>query len=428
MSDLAAGLIMGGLSLSLLFGAVIYFFRRRKKEKAQEAIALAEKEERFKNFQRKLDDIPERQPFLPDANFYTRYPHDPISGLQAMAIDLFDWLDIKPNGCVVDFYNEKEFNNTGADTAGFYTKIIDPETNKPKEVILINSKYYNNALAVGAILAHEMMHLYLFRHRIEIPNTFDNEQLTDLATIRSGLSVLILNGMSYSTQWWLSLLLIFAGVFYWRSSTQTFGYFQPAEYGKLAHDHFAKQKIDRDMITSHLNPSSRTFFPHSFYKRHTPANGYIKKLENKRLITRAVQVGVIVLLIYWVGFSDSDSSSTVSGSSYTTPASSSTSLPSTPALNQPPTQSLNNTYTDEITQCKSEVADKEAEIADLKRDLDNIERRMKIYERADNTYGYNSLVDDQNDLVDEIESQVAIYDNLVDDCNNLIDDYNANQR
>ena len=123
MSDSAAGLIMGGLSLSLLFGALFYFYKRRKKEKAQAAIARAEKQERFKNFQHKLKGIPERKPYLPDANFYTRYPHDPRSGLQAMAIDLFEWLDISPNGCVVDFYNEKEFNNTGADTADFIQKL-----------------------------------------------------------------------------------------------------------------------------------------------------------------------------------------------------------------------------------------------------------------------------------------------------------------
>ena len=116
---------------------------------------------------------------------------------------IFSLLDIEPCGCVIDFCDEKELKgNSSQDTAGVYTTFKDDD-GQQREVILINSKHKNDTLAVGAILAHEMMHLYLSRLNVRLQDTQENELLTDSATINTGLSILILNGMSYSNNTWL---------------------------------------------------------------------------------------------------------------------------------------------------------------------------------------------------------------------------------
>ncbi|MCC6931636.1 MAG: hypothetical protein IT292_00055 [Deltaproteobacteria bacterium] len=56
-----------------------------------------------------------------------------------MATYLFNWLEIELQGCLVDFYNEKETKNLSEDAAGFYSKFIDKE-GVEREAILINSK------------------------------------------------------------------------------------------------------------------------------------------------------------------------------------------------------------------------------------------------------------------------------------------------
>ena len=138
--------------------------------------------------------------FTPDAHFYAQYHTDHRQGLHAMASAIFDWLAIKPQGCVIDFYDEKTIQEKGSsDVAGFYTTAeIEGEN---KEVILINAKHKEDPMHVGAILAHEMMHLYLTRLDIALPDRDENELLTDLATIEMGLPILVFNGMSFSSRW-----------------------------------------------------------------------------------------------------------------------------------------------------------------------------------------------------------------------------------
>jgi len=61
--------------------------------------------------------------FYPDALFYTQYHQDPLKGLHFMAGVIFDFLKIQPNGCIIDFYDEKKFSNSSGDMAGFIQRL-----------------------------------------------------------------------------------------------------------------------------------------------------------------------------------------------------------------------------------------------------------------------------------------------------------------
>ena len=52
----------------------------------------------------------------------------------------------------------------------------------------------HSPLIMGAILAHELTHHYLFSKDIALPDVDENEKLTDLATAYLGLGKLTLNG------------------------------------------------------------------------------------------------------------------------------------------------------------------------------------------------------------------------------------------
>ena len=52
----------------------------------------------------------------------------------------------------------------------------------------------HSPFVMGAILAHELTHHFLFNKQIGYPDTDENERLTDLATVYLGLGKLTLNG------------------------------------------------------------------------------------------------------------------------------------------------------------------------------------------------------------------------------------------
>ena len=219
-------------------------------------------EDRTKLLKEKLPEDVQEHPFYPDALFYVQYYADPLASLHYKAQVIFSLLDIEPCGCVIDFCDEKELKGYfSPDTAGVYTTFKDDD-GQQREVILINSKHKNDTLAVGAILAHEMMHLYLSRLNVRLQDTQENELLTDLATINTGLSILILNGMSYSNNMWLTIIMAVFGTIYWREEVQAFGYFKPAEYGRHALSYFHERSIPVNDFIGYLRPTSRRFVPH----------------------------------------------------------------------------------------------------------------------------------------------------------------------
>jgi len=68
------------------------------------------------------------------------------------------------------------------------------QTSSMNAEITLNDKMCKNTEVVLAILSHEITHHYLFYHQVYDINEFENEILTDVATIYLGLGKLVLNG------------------------------------------------------------------------------------------------------------------------------------------------------------------------------------------------------------------------------------------
>jgi len=343
--------------------------------------------------------------FYPDNDFYAYYYSDNLKGLHYMAMQLFDWLNIKPNGCSVDFYDSKDFKTMG-DAAGFYTKVKD-ENGEEKEVILINSKHKSDAFGVGAILAHEMMHLYLIRLGLELEDLQENELMTDLATINTGLSILILNGMSYSSEWFSSIIALMFGFIYWRSQQLAFGYFNPKQYGKHAADYFKENNVMLENVFGFMNPSSRYFIPHTLIKSKNPTP-LIKFLEKRRLKGNLTKIGILVIVItglmFYNNYDNRNNSSRGSQSTLT---------------------SKQSALATQIDVCKIILGSIETDINNDQNNLQSMENRLNIMQASGNIDQYNQLVDPHNSLVLKIKLEASSYDKKLAECNGLVDQYNA---
>jgi hypothetical protein len=332
--------------------------------------------------------------FLPDAIFYIQYYQqaDKSDGLHYMASILFNRLKIEPKKCIIDFYSEKDFPAHKGDTAGFYVKIN--QEGEEKEVIFINSKHKGNALAVGAILAHEMMHLYLDRLNIRLDDIAENELLTDLATIETGLSILILNGMSYSSQWWLTIILLALGRIYWSSQQLAFGYFKPHQYGRNTARYLREGGIKIEEVLGYLNPSSRGFMPHNRFSRVKPQTEFIRLLQKQHLksnlIKGSVAAVVVVGLISW---------SVISGNKK---------------------DNLNI----QISSCQSEISLLENKTKMDRNDLDNMNTQLDNYKNLGDTDSYNNLVVPHNKLLTQVQAEYADYQTKLSECNSKINEYN----
>ena len=367
---------------------------------SQKSIPLSWVNEKINILKESLPVEIQKNPFYPDAYFYAQYHQDHLKGLHYMATMLFDFLKISPNGCVIDFYDEKDFRSGSGDTAGFYTKFKDAN-DEEKELIFINSKHKDNPLAVGAILAHEMMHLYLFRLNLKLEDTGENELLTDLATINTGLSILIVNGMSYSSFWWLSVILIFFGIRYWHSEQLSFGYFKPKEYGKHAVSYFTERNISIRDVVGYINPTSRRFVSYVPFLISKQPTAFIKALEKEHIKTVlaqwfAIGVFITVLLVYG---QPSDS------------------------IEISQSQDKQNLGF-QIESCKTSLSLLSNKIKNDTAEFENITKRMDEYQRNEEVDNYNSLVNPHNSLLEKIEDEAYDYENNLDDCNAKINKYN----
>lgn len=109
----------------------------------------------------------------------------------------------------------------------------------------VDERYKSNTNFISAILAHEVAHIYLFKHNIRIQDTFRNEVLTDTTAAFLGCAWLMLNS-SYEEASELNTTL------------NSFGYITQFEVGYiLAKRDFLLQQNSLDaMIYGH----SREFF------------------------------------------------------------------------------------------------------------------------------------------------------------------------
>ncbi len=360
----------------------------------RKSIPAAWVEEKTKLLKERLPKDVQEKPFYPDDLFYLQYYADPLASLHYKAQVIFSLLKIEPSGCVIDFCDEKEFHKyLSGDTAGVYTTFEDEEGRK-KELILINSKHKDDTFAVGAILAHEMMHLYLSRLNLRLQDTQENELLTDLATINTGLPILILNGMSYSSAWWLTIIMAVFGWVYISSEELAFGYFKPGEYGSHAVSYLNEKHIKVEDIIGYLTPSSRHFVPHRPSIKGRASTSIIQLLEKRHrrsnIIKGAIVAAVLVPVLAWV---------TVSV--------------------------VKDQYLEaQIRACKAEVTLLETKINGNAAQLKQLDEELAKYKEGENVEGYNSLVEPYNSLLKEVDAEIPQYEAKRAVCNRLIDEYN----
>ena len=109
----------------------------------------------------------------------------------------------------------------------------------------VDDKYKSNTNFISAILAHEIAHIYLFRHNICISDTLQNEILTDTTAAFLGCAWLILNS-SYEEASELNMTI------------NWFGYITQYEVGYIQakRDFLLQQDSSDAMIYGH----SREFF------------------------------------------------------------------------------------------------------------------------------------------------------------------------
>ena len=375
-----------GMSLLDFSGMLtLKYFRNRR-------LWISEQEKLLKN---KLPLSVQGRIFLPSDDYYLQYyQHQNRSeGLQYMATELFGWLGIRPNGCIIDFYDEINFPSQSGHTAGFYTKtggVIGQ-----KEVIFVNSKYKDDPLAVGAILAHEMLHLYLFRLKIEIDDVQKNELLTDLATIRTGLPVLILNGMSYSSEWYLTIIMIAFGRLYWSSQQLAFGYFKPRLYGKKVRAYLRENGLSVADILGYLAPKSIGFLGHFMLAKPKSTNSFIASLVKRDRIATLWQLLLVVIVVGCV------------------------------AGYYMHRYNEKNNLEEQMSSCKVEISTLENEFTNDMGRLDSLRQEAESLKKQGNSKDYNNLVDTYNSFLKQVNNEKIQGSSKVDLCNKLINNYNS---
>lgn len=86
-----------------------------------------------------------------------------------------------PKACIV--VNFRDMDNPGrVELTGEGGYLVDLQT-----------KYRNDHRDIGAVLAHEVTHVFLYRHGIQLPDILENELLTDTAAAYLGVGWLCLN-------------------------------------------------------------------------------------------------------------------------------------------------------------------------------------------------------------------------------------------
>ncbi len=411
--DTALGIIILLVFVGGLVFFIWYIIKRDRRNKQKWKLAAEQRQNLLSYLKDKLKQIPSRELFHPEAAFYAGYKKNPTDGLHHMAIEIFNWLKIKADGCIIDFYDQKDFPANGGDTAGFYTRKQN-SSGQIQEVILINKKHKNNALAVGAILAHEMMHLYLYRLNIVEPDRNNNELMTDLATIRCGLSLLVLNGFSFSDSYYLTIIIFIITVgrfIYYKKQELSFGYFKPYEFGKEVAYYLKEKFIRTEQVLGYISPQARKYLPHKRFIWTKSATDYIKILDRKHLISNVFKIIVPCVLIGFLFYIalEYDSSPTSTGGN----------------VDAVPISSYKQNLGTQIDACKNQVATEDSQYQSEKATLNSMDSKMTSYQNEGDTDSYNSMVDNYNKLLKKAKLDYQTYSNNFDSCNKLVNQYNA---
>lgn len=334
--------------------------------------------------------------FLPNDEFYGAW-NDSDDTLRLMAAKIINWLNFKVK-LFIGFYNKME-------PPGLYIH------EKGKEGILINSQYKSDPYKCAAILSHELMHYYLMKkHNTILDDTLDNELLTDIATIYSGLGILVTNSFYYESNWHETVIAALFGSIRINQEQLSFGYFKPKEYVSQFVQFVKKFNINLSDVYIHILPSARAFLPLVFHKSKLNKPEYIlinEKISSKVNIKRTVAVilfiPLAVLFWYWKsgGFNDTKSVNDLS------------------TQQQVELSELKGS----IDQLKIKYDNCTGELSVKQNSLNTIENQMNTYKYS-NPNQYNGLVPQQNQLVNEYNLKLTECQNIEKDYDTKIDQHN----
>jgi hypothetical protein len=142
---------------------------------------------------------------------------DPIIEAEQMARAISRHLRMTDVQLIVSF---KKIGDEGQLTPAAEVKLGDG----PDYFITLNPRYRNDRRDTAAVLAHEVMHIFLHRSGIRFADRIRNEILTDTASVYLGTGWLALNAHRMSTTYSGNTST---------TSTQTLGYVSPEELGYI---------------------------------------------------------------------------------------------------------------------------------------------------------------------------------------------------
>ena len=334
--------------------------------------------------------------YLPNDNFYAAWDNSD-DALRLMAAKILQWLNLKAK-LFIGFYDKME-------PPGIYIH------EKNKEGILINSIYNDDPYKCAAILSHELMHYYLMKKRKTIlDDKLENELLTDIATIYSGLGTLVINSFFYESNWHETIIAGLFGSVRINQQQLSFGYFKPKEYASQFVQFIKKFNINLSDASIHILPTARAFLPIGFFKSKLNKPEYIlinekvsSKSNIKRIIAVIIFIPIACLFWFWKtgGFNETKSTSDLS----------------------PQQQSEISQLESNIKKTKTDYDNCTKDLNTKKTNLDLLENQMSGYKYS-NEERYNNLVPQQNELVNEYNAELTECKNTENDYNSKVSQYN----
>ncbi len=281
--------------------------------------------------------------------------------------------------------------------------------------IFIKQEHQKNAFECAAILAHELMHYVLMgglNYRLE--GRIDNEQLTDMATVYTGLGLVVLNGFAYEgNNWVVTLIGLSFGFLHYKTSSRSFGYYKAEGYAQLLGDYINSNDIDNDYFSGFILPNAVHFLPSDIKSavRHSETKTeLVKSIQSTKRKKTAISLAVVIvgyvvfaLITGQNGNSANNTSSTNSSGTLTSQQ-----------------QQLQNT----ASNLKSQYNSCENQLSSLQSTLNQTNSQMNTYNNEGDITDYNNLVPQQNQEVSAVQSQQSQCNSLYNQANNAVSSYN----
>lgn len=334
-----------------------------------------------------------KHPFFPSRDFYGEWSDNDFS-LSLMAQKILSYLGEPMGNLIVSFRSDL------GNTPGIF------HVEGGREFIFVNSKYMGDPYAVGAVLAHEIMHLYLMsRKKIALENKEENELLTDLATIYLGLGVLVINGMSYSSNWFLTIIALFAGILYINEKKLTFGYFDHHQYAFYLREYFKTNNIQLREVAKYIHPKSWHFIGGLPIKVRLSKESIFFREARRKVILNVIGLFIVLIVsgFFIYSWTIPDNSSNSYQSSFGAPA------------------AVSRELDDKITKLSAEIDNLKATIKSQEQQLKELSGKLDKYKAQNDIYNYNNLVPVYNNLVSKYKTNVELYNQKVNIYNQIIE-------